>query len=152
MANCFFDTSALIKYYHEEIGRKKVIDLINEPSNRIFISRLGLIEWHSALARLVRMGILIPNDFRILRSRFLSDIRNRKLRILPLNLIHQQRAIRLLMTYARTENLRTLDALQLAVALEFHRQAPLDYFVCADIPFCQIARQEGLFILNPEED
>ena len=41
----FFDTSALIKYYHDELGRQNVVDLVDNPNNRIFISRLGLIEW-----------------------------------------------------------------------------------------------------------
>ena len=56
MANCLFDTSALVKYYHEESGAQRVGDLVNHPINQIFISRLGLIEWHSAFSRLVRMS------------------------------------------------------------------------------------------------
>ena len=104
MPICFFDTSALAKYYHEEIGTQHVISLIDTPDNRIYISRLALTEWHSAFTRKVRIGTLPISNFQIAKQTFYSDLRNRRLIII----------------------------------------------VCADIPFCQIARQEGLPVLNPE--
>ncbi len=150
MAVCFFDTSALVKYYHNELGRQMVVSLVDDPNNRIFISRLGLIEWHSAFFRLIRMDIFTQDEFQTIRTRFLSDIRHRKFLIQPLERTHQNRAIRLLSRYAFTQSLRTLDALQLAVALHTNNHTPLDHFVCADIPFCQVATIEGLSVLNPE--
>ena len=77
-AVCFFDTSALIKYYHDELGRQKVVDLVDNPNNRIFISRFGLIEWHSAFFRLMRMNTFTQDEFQTIRTRFLSDIRQQK--------------------------------------------------------------------------
>ena len=149
-AVCFFDTSALIKYYHDELGRQKVVDLVDNPNNRIFISRLGLIEWHSAFFRLMRMNAFTHDEFQTIRTRFLSDIRQRKFLIQPFERTHQNQAIRLLARYASTESLRTLDALQLAIALHVNSHTPLDYFVCADSPFCQTAALAGLSVLNPE--
>ncbi len=150
MAVCFFDTSALVKYYHNELGRQMVVSLVDDPNNRIFISRLGLIEWHSAFFRLMRMDIFTQDEFQTIRTRFLSDIRHRKFLIQPLERTHQNRAIRLLTRYAFTQSLCTLDALQLAVALHTNNHTPLDHFVCADVPFCQVATIEGLSVLNPE--
>ena len=69
---------------------------------------------------------------------------------LPFERTHQNQAVRLLARYASTESLRTLDALQLAVALHVNSHTPLDYFVCADSPFCQTAALAGLSVLNPE--
>jgi hypothetical protein len=46
--NIFFDTSALVKFFHEEPGTKIVTDLINNPDNNIKSS------WRS--------GILNPGD------------------------------------------------------------------------------------------
>src|SRR5262245_31325941 len=46
--------------------------------------------------------------------------------------------------------LRTLDALQLAVALGLHGASPLDAFVCADANLCHVAAAEGLVVVNPE--
>ena len=108
MAVCFFDTSALVKYYHDELGRQVIVSLADDPNNRIFISRLGLIEWHSAFFRLRRMDIFTQGEFQTIRTRFLSDIRHRKFLIQPLERTHQNRAIRLLSRYAVTQSLRTL--------------------------------------------
>jgi hypothetical protein len=61
-----------------------------------------------------------------------------------------QQAQQLLVRHALTRSLRTLDALQLAVALTLHALAPLDHFVCADANLCLVAAAEGLPVLNPE--
>ncbi|MCZ6636313.1 MAG: type II toxin-antitoxin system VapC family toxin [bacterium] len=152
MAVCFFDTSALVKYHHPEVGSQKVVSLIDDPTNRIFISRLTLIEWHSAFAGKVRTGTLSSSNFLIAQKGFYTDLRARKFSIISLERSHQQHAVRLLKTYASTQNLRTLDALQLAIALDFRKRSPLDHFVCADAAFCQIGQQEGLSVINPEEN
>lgn len=152
MAVCFFDTSALIKYYHAEAGRQKVIVLVEEPASNIQISRLSYVEWHSAFARRVRTGEISSDEFRSLRGRFYADLRDRKFRVIPLRAIHLQRAARLLSNHGLTHSLRTLDALQLTVALDLSRLAPLDAFVCADANLCHVARLEGLSIINPEVD
>jgi hypothetical protein len=46
--------------------------------------------------------------------------------------------------------LRTLDALQLAVALDLSSQHLLDRFVVADQSLGDVASDEGLNVLNPE--
>jgi hypothetical protein len=46
--------------------------------------------------------------------------------------------------------LRTLDALQLAVALDLSRQNSLNHFVVADHTLAEIADLEGLKVINPE--
>jgi hypothetical protein len=46
--------------------------------------------------------------------------------------------------------IRTLDALQLATALDLRERAVLDHFMCADVNLCQIATAEGLSVINPE--
>jgi hypothetical protein len=46
--------------------------------------------------------------------------------------------------------LRTLDALQLAVALDLAAQDLVEHFVVADQPLADVASLEGLKIINPE--
>jgi hypothetical protein len=46
--------------------------------------------------------------------------------------------------------LRTLDALQLSVALDLRTQGMLDHLVCADKGFIDVATAEGLAVINPE--
>ena len=61
-----------------------------------------------------------------------------------------QPAQQLLIRHATTRNLRTLDVLQLAVALAVHAITPLDDFICADANLCLVASAEGLTVINPE--
>jgi hypothetical protein len=49
-----------------------------------------------------------------------------------------------------TRRLRTLDALQLAIALDLSSRNLLDHFVVADQALVEIAIVEGLAVINPE--
>lgn len=150
MAVYVLDTSALVKYYHTEPGEQTVVALIDGPGNRLLISHLTYVEWHSVFARHTRTGVISADEFRLLRGHFYADLRTRKFQIIPTQGAHLQRAARLLSTHALTQNLRTLDALQLAIALDLRQRIPFDHFVCADASFCRVARLEGLSVLNPE--
>jgi hypothetical protein len=69
--------------------------------------------------------------------------------VIPLLDVHYQTAQQLLVRHGLTRGLRTLDALQLAVAL-LGPTGSLDAFVCADVNLCAIAAMEGLTVVNPE--
>ncbi len=150
MAQYMVDTSALVKYYHLEIGSSRVIALADDLSNVLFISRIGLVEIHSALARKVRMGDLQIPAFQQALRRFYADLRGRKFRLVRPVAAHERQAIRLLVRKGSVFPLRTLDALQLSVALSLKSQQQLDYFLCADPRLCEAAQQEGLSVINPE--
>ena len=47
--NYFFDTSALVKFFHEEAGTELVTQLINEPENEVWISELTIVEFLSVM-------------------------------------------------------------------------------------------------------
>ena len=64
--------------------------------------------------------------------------------------MHYAVAARLIVQHGSVKGLRTLDALQLAVALEAHDLGGLDVLVSADKTLCEIAALEGLSVLNPE--
>ncbi len=49
--NLFFDTSALVKYFHEEPGTARVTALIDEPDHRVWLSELARVEFVSAMHR-----------------------------------------------------------------------------------------------------
>ena len=58
MARYFFDTSALVKFYHAEVGTQKVSAIFSEQGREIRISSIGLIEVQSAFAMKVRAGVI----------------------------------------------------------------------------------------------
>jgi len=144
------DTSALVKYYHPEIGSPRVIAIADDPDNILFISRIGLVEIHSAFARKVRMGELQLPAFQLSLRRFYADLRARKFRFIAPASVHELQAIRLLVRRGLTLPLRTFDAFQLSAALWLKDQRQLDYFLCADTKLCDAAQQEGLSVINPE--
>jgi len=63
---------------------------------------------------------------------------------------HFQEADRLLQQYGLTHSLHTLDALQLAVALDLKQRGMLDQVVAADRIVVAIALLESLMVSNPE--
>ncbi len=150
MNSYYLDTSAIAKHYHVEIGTPKVDAILAEPDAQHFISRLSVVELQSALAKKVRMGNISEMDFQLTRRKFMTDIANGNYKVIRLLTRHLKEAERLLCQYATTQNLRTLDAVQLAVAIDTNKHQSLDYFVCADTNLCRIAATEGLTIINPE--
>jgi uncharacterized protein with PIN domain len=47
----FVDTSALVKYVHDEAGSERVIDLIEDENHDVCISERARVEFASALHR-----------------------------------------------------------------------------------------------------
>ncbi len=149
MARYFFDTSALVKNYHAEAGTADVQRLLADTSSEFLISRITTVEMLSGFAGKVRTGVLSSSDYTILRRRFFADVRLRRLRPFRMLSVDYQSAGDLISKHAMSRTLRTLDAIQLAVALRIHRLLPLDAFVCADQRLCDVAIQEGLAVIKP---
>ena len=80
MLRQFFDSSALIKYYHNEIGSAKVQILVSGSGSEHYVARLAWVEILSALAKKVRTGTIVPPDYRRLQLRLRADINRRLLR------------------------------------------------------------------------
>ena len=56
--NLFFDTSALVKFFHKEEGSEAVTNLITSKENEIWLLELSRLEFISALFRKLRKGEL----------------------------------------------------------------------------------------------
>jgi len=147
MANAFLDTSALVKYYHPEDGTPEVTRIV-EDSSFLYISRLSLVETVSAFAVKFRTGHIDEQELNELRRRFYYDIGQGHFRIMPLTTLRYQEATQLIERHVRSR-LRTLDALQLTVALTLSQRGMIDHLVCADQTLCEIAMAEGLAVINP---
>jgi predicted nucleic acid-binding protein len=150
MPDSFFDTSALGKHYHAEVGTAKVDQLLAHPGSRSFISRLTVVEIQSVFAKKVRTGVLALADFQLLCRRFRADVRRRTFQAARVTSGIFLDAEQLLRRLAPSQNLRTLDAIQLAAALCLRRQGLIHQFVCAGRGLCSIAAAEGLAVINPE--
>jgi predicted nucleic acid-binding protein len=150
MASYFFDTSALAKAYRQEAGTANVVAILAEAGSYFFISSLTAVEFQSVFAQKVRMGLLTPAEFQLVRRKFGGDVRARRLVVKGMLRRHQRAAEKLITTHGPLRRLRTLDALQLAVASELWSAGKVAHFVVADPHLGEVARIEGIAVINPQ--
>ncbi len=152
MPNYFLDTSALAKLYHREAGSDYVDRILRDPGSRSFISRLSIVEMESVLAIKVRTGEIDQRDVEIARRCLRSDLTRQHLLVgPPIQTHHYQTARTLLVRYGGGEGLRTLDALQLAIALDLRHFGLIGVLVAADQRLCRVASLAGCSAVNPEK-
>jgi hypothetical protein len=84
------------------------------------------------------------------RARLLLDIAAGDIEVYGITEDHFVAAERLIGRHAFSRRLRTLDALQIAMALDLADQTLVDYFVVADQALGEVAVDEGLNVINPE--
>ena len=145
----FFDTSALFKRYHREPGTDAIDAAFAVSAIRI-ASDLALIELASTLARRVRMQQITAQDFQAAKAAIARDTQDQGvLRIEALGEADKADAARLLERYGLTRELRTLDALHLAVMRRLGPET-LTAVYCADRRLIALLAAEGFTVINPE--
>ena len=150
MAGHLLDSSALAKLYHAEVGSAAVEELVLRSAATILISRLSVVEVQSAFSGKVRSGVISAGDAAGLRRRFLEDIANGVFRVVAVTSNHYDLAGELVERHGASLGLRTLDSIQLAVALSLHRGGAVETFVTADKVLCKVAAVEGIPVTDPE--
>jgi predicted nucleic acid-binding protein len=149
LATYFFDSSALAKRYHPEAGSVPVMTVFREPDCRIIVSRLTVVEMRSMFAGKVRMGVLTPVQANELVEHFKADVAARRIEVFVVTEFNCRRAESLIARHGFEHRLRSLDALQLAVALDLRDQSIGRTMVATDKTLCDVAALEGLSVLNP---
>lgn len=145
----FFDTSALVKRYHQEIGTD-VVDAAFEDKDAVkMISDISVIEFYSALAKKARTGEITEDDFRETIKALAQDIRSGAIELTPFSNGDKKEAVALIEKHGLSGNLRTLDAMQLAVMKRFGSQYVTSVY-CADRLFIAVVEKEGFAVANPE--
>jgi len=79
----FFDTSALVKVYHQEDDSDEIMDIFNSGTE-IFVSELSVIEYHSVVHRKFRENNLEEIELDKILNRFEIDL-NRRFELLMFN-------------------------------------------------------------------
>jgi hypothetical protein len=142
----------LVKHYHPEVGTPKVDSLLHTPGWSHLVSRLAVTETFSVFAGKVRSGRITLVEFNQLCRRFLADTRRKLFSVARLLVAHHKEAERLLRLYGPQpgQGIRTLDSIQLAVALDLRNRGAIDTIVSADVRLLAVAQAEGLTVINPE--
>lgn len=128
-----FDSSAFAKRYIEEAG-SQVVDDICQRATTLALSVLCVPEIISALNRRLREKRLTRQDYLTAKSRLSADVADALVIELTPEVV--SRSILLL----ETSELRTLDAIHVACALEWGAEV----FVSADQRQVKAARRSGL--------
>ncbi|MBC8164701.1 MAG: type II toxin-antitoxin system VapC family toxin [Bryobacteraceae bacterium] len=152
MPTYFIDTSTLAKRYHKESGSEYMDRILEQLDARSLISHLSVVELESVLAIKTRTGEIDQKALNLARRRFRADLAGQRLIVAPsVHESHFQSARKLLVQYGVAEGLRTLDALQLAIALDLHRVGHIGALVAADQRLCRVASLAGCPAINPEQ-
>jgi hypothetical protein len=109
-----------------------------------------MVELESAFATKVRTGEIDVDAAMIARRRLEPDLGRRNLLMAAVGDEHFEIARRLLVNHGIGRSLRTLDALQLSVAVGLRRAGITTIFVSADEKLCRVAELEGFQVTNPE--
>lgn len=152
MATYFLDSSALVKYYVNEVGSSWVESLIDsQPPNEIVVAQITGVEVVAALSRQVRMGKASGAAAATAISTFRSDFQT-KYTVLSLTPQLLEEAMNL----AELHRLRGYDATQLAVAVDLEAEMRTDgvgplTLISADLELNQAALAEGLLTDDPNQ-
>ena len=150
MPGYFLDTSAFAKLYHRETGSDYVERLVALPGSTSVVSRLALVEIEAVFAIKIRTGEMDAAGHEFCRRRLRADISQRRIRVgPPIEERHFLSARRLLVQHAPSIALRTLDAIQLSVALDLKQSGLVSVVVTADLKLCSVAEICGLSTINP---
>ncbi|HKS08133.1 MAG TPA: type II toxin-antitoxin system VapC family toxin [Pyrinomonadaceae bacterium] len=150
MADCFIDSSALVKAYIAEIGTDWVRAILNDPHYRISISALAEVEVTSALTRRFNKGDLTQIELDQACDELGQDCATYS----SVDITSQ--IVRVAVAKVRNRALRAYDAVQLASAITMRNtllitQGNLIDFtlVSADNALNDAARLEGVQVQDP---
>jgi len=114
----FLDTSAFAKLCHQEAGSDQMERIVEQRGSTSIVSRLAFIEIDSVFAIKVRTGELSASGQDLCRHRLRADLSQHWIRVSPsiIEERHYRSARQLLIQHGVPLGLRTLDALQPAMA------------------------------------
>lgn len=142
------DTNALIYLYHgDPLGRAVEQMLAKDPPDRFYVTNLTVVEMRSALASMVRQGILPVRSYHLVMKRFNYDISSLgRFHVQPIRRAFVEPCNRLMDEYAlrRELALETLDCLHLLAAMDLQQREPDVHIVTADRAFANVAELAGV--------
>ncbi len=152
MAIFYLDTSALVKRYKTEEGSETVDYLYNNlPSGHsLSISFLTVLEFVSAIRRLLKEGNITDEEFRDVLSTFSQEVEPFLIKSIDDKIVADA------LTYVTRHGLRSADSIQLATVMELRGimegVGESVIFVCDDEELAKAGRVENLEVINPRKE
>jgi predicted nucleic acid-binding protein len=147
----YFDANALFKGYTEEVGSTLIKRFISDSSLPIFVSELTLLECFSVAMKEKRAG-----NFKLKRTRSIYEALKKiahahsphfELVFMPEEIFKVAHEI--LLTYAKTYDIGSHDALHLAIVKNLEFSAVM---VTSDNSLCIVCQQMKVEFYNPESE
>ena len=142
----FFDTSALVKFFHREEGTDVVVSIISDLKNEVWVSELARLEFICALHRRVRMNEINEDDLNKVLNGFYKEYSRLNTKKIGRAVLNEAEA--LVKRLGRTSGLRALDAIHLATFNLFDDLEEM-IFVGADDILLTAAKAIGAKAINP---
>ncbi|MDE0484811.1 MAG: type II toxin-antitoxin system VapC family toxin [Candidatus Poribacteria bacterium] len=151
----YFDASALVKRYTQEIGSEKTNFIFtNVPQNRLMCSILAVVELFWIFVRKKNDGRITNLDYsqagKNLNYEIIDSGSEFKTISIPDTLVLNS------MSIIETHSLNSVDAIVLRSALdiaaELHNTGNTLILVASDQRLLRAAQEEGLLVFNPEVD
>jgi len=149
----FFDTSAIVKRYHQELGSEIVdgiFESILKKRSKAIISTLSVLEFTSALRRKVQTKEINWTQLRDCIGSFLNEVyKNFRVERVDEGLFADS------LEYILKYGLSTLDSLHLVSSIrasEVVAEKSKIVFISSDEELCKAAEKEGFNVINPEKE
>lgn len=143
--NLFFDTSALVKIFHDETCSQVIRNVYLDEKNTSYILDIAQIEYYSALYRRFRNKEVSKSQLKIALTGFDKELVNIRIQSTTSLIVDEARS--LLVLYGEGMGLRTLDSLHLAA---FSLIQESDWiFVCCDNILSEVAAVVGFHVFDP---
>ncbi len=144
----YWDTSALLKKYINEVASSRVREVLFKAQNMMLTSKFTELEIYSALERLKKMKQLQSPDYRQIFHDIEKDFFKGVWSIVSICNEHIEKSKKIL----RQRSLRVGDSLQLSAALISSKQFQNFTFCSADHKLLEAARLEGLKCMDFSND
>ncbi len=143
----YFDTSALVKIYHQEFGTERVLSIYKNQET-ILISELSRIEFLATISRKYREHAISIDTLHAVHAKFQEDL-DFRYNVLKFSSLVIDEADNLLRRFGEQHGLRTLDSLQFAFLITYCEDDTC--FVCSDAAFGRMVKGEGFDVMIPEQ-
>lgn len=147
MGTYFFDTSALVKRYHEEDGTEQVDEMLDDEDADVLLSSLTVVESVSAFRRKHNRREISESEMEQLVGVFFREALDDFV-IIPL----EESLLRFSFELVLQDDLRTLDSLQLSAGLSLAEQLNDVVFVTADEELATVGEDYGLETIVPQTE
>lgn len=142
----FFDSSALVKFFHQEKGTDVVVSLISDTDNEVWVSELARLEFVCALHRRFRMKEINEEELNKVLDGFSEEYSKFNTKKVGRAVLSEAEV--LVNRLGKSLKLRTLDAIHLATFNLFNELAEMP-FVAADDTLLSAAQSIGAKVINP---